>query len=252
MYSNVFTVNFSGAVWSIVVFRSNSERVTGPWSIDREIQAPVGLLTVSTPPTFTPIVVNLRLSHTLPDFQELERRLEEGTTLWKKEKGKPALTYLLFRMDIPRSPRGRKGGAMVCIAGSTWASCRGEGALVLSAGKLWKEVPLKFLFVCFPPPVQFTRSVSSSAVKPPAIMARRIAEAQTPRTRAAFRDQHLPLRGGSVAFSWRLALICSALSCGYCGAETEFSILEEAQVLAEQMKKLSSQELGVFTMQVIK
>ena len=44
--------------------------------------------------------------------------------------------------------------------------------------------------------------------------------------------------------------MCSALSCGYCGAETEFSILEEAQVLADQMKKLSSQELGVFTMQV--
>lgn len=44
--------------------------------------------------------------------------------------------------------------------------------------------------------------------------------------------------------------MCAALSCGYCGAETEFSILEEAQVLADQMKKLSSQELGVFTMQV--
>lgn len=42
----------------------------------------------------------------------------------------------------------------------------------------------------------------------------------------------------------------SVLSCGYCGAESEFSILDEAQVLADQMKKLSSQELGVFTMQV--
>lgn len=40
-------------------------------------------------------------------------------------------------------------------------------------------------------------------------------------------------------------------SWGYGRAETEFSILEEAQVLAEQMKKLSSQELGVFTMQRI-
>lgn len=68
----------------------------------------------------------------------------------------------------------------------------------------------------------------------------------TPDTRAAFRDS--PLR--FVAFSWSFVLICSALSCGYCGAETEFSILEEAQVLSEQMKKLSSQELGVFTMQV--
>lgn len=55
-----------------------------------------------------------------------------------------------------------------------------------------------------------------------------------------------------MAFSGSFVLICLALSSGYCGAETEFSILEEAQVLAEQMKKLSSQELGVFTMQVIK
>ncbi|KAM4575122.1 VWFA and cache domain-containing protein 1 [Fundulus diaphanus] len=84
-------------------------------------------------------------------------------------------------------------------------------------------------------------------------MARRTAEARTPRTRAAFRDKHLPVGGGggAAALWWRLALICSALSRGYCGAETEFSILEEAQVLAEQMKKLSSQELGVFTMQRI-
>ncbi|KAG9277320.1 VWFA and cache domain-containing protein 1 [Astyanax mexicanus] len=44
-----------------------------------------------------------------------------------------------------------------------------------------------------------------------------------------------------------LALLCS----GLCGGESEFSILEEAQVLAVQMKKLSSQELGVFTMQRI-
>ncbi|XP_042273263.1 VWFA and cache domain-containing protein 1 [Thunnus thynnus] len=69
----------------------------------------------------------------------------------------------------------------------------------------------------------------------------------TPDTRAAFRDSLLRF----VAFSWSFVLICSALSCGYCGAETEFSILEEAQVLSEQMKKLSSQELGVFTMQRI-
>lgn len=73
-----------------------------------------------------------------------------------------------------------------------------------------------------------------------------------PNARAAFRDKHLGLHGGFVAFSRSLVLICLALSGGYCGAETEFSILEEAQVLAEQMKKLSSQELGVFTMQVKK
>lgn len=53
-----------------------------------------------------------------------------------------------------------------------------------------------------------------------------------------------------LAFSWSFVLICLVLLCGYCGAE-EFSILDEAQVLAEQMKKLSTQELGVFTMQRI-
>lgn len=86
-------------------------------------------------------------------------------------------------------------------------------------------------------------------------MARRSAEKPLflrPNARAAFRDKHIGSRGGFMAFSRSFVLICLALSSGYCGAETEFSILEEAQVLAEQMKKLSSQELGVFTMQVIK
>lgn len=68
--------------------------------------------------------------------------------------------------------------------------------------------------------------------------------------RAAYRDKQARPRGGSLAFSWSFVLILSAVCCGYCGADTEFSILEEAQVLADQMKKLSSQELGVFTMQV--
>lgn len=84
-------------------------------------------------------------------------------------------------------------------------------------------------------------------------MARRAGEKPlvlTPDTRAAFREKHRLFHGSFLAFSWSFVLILSALSCGYCGAETEFSILEEAQVLAEQMKKLSSQELGVFTMQV--
>ncbi|KAM6962725.1 VWFA and cache domain-containing protein 1 [Aplochiton taeniatus] len=53
-----------------------------------------------------------------------------------------------------------------------------------------------------------------------------------------------------MACSWSVFAIYAILCCGYCGAE-EFSILEEAQVLAVQMKKLSSQELGVFTMQRI-
>lgn len=76
-------------------------------------------------------------------------------------------------------------------------------------------------------------------------MARRTGD-RAPTPSAAFRDKALRLRGG-------LVLICLALSArGFCGADTEFSILEEAQVLAEQMKKLSSQELGVFTMQVKK
>lgn len=84
-------------------------------------------------------------------------------------------------------------------------------------------------------------------------MARRTGEKPlllTPSRRAAFRVKLTRFHRGLLAFSWSFVLLCSALSCGYCGAESEFSILEEAQVLADQMKKLSSQELGVFTMQV--
>lgn len=73
----------------------------------------------------------------------------------------------------------------------------------------------------------------------------------TPSERGAFRDKLRGSRGGLLALSWAFVLVFSVLSCGYCDAESEFSILEEAQVLAEQMKKLSSQELGVFTMQRI-
>ncbi|XP_018609330.1 VWFA and cache domain-containing protein 1 [Scleropages formosus] len=51
--------------------------------------------------------------------------------------------------------------------------------------------------------------------------------------------------------AWSLVLACLATCCARCGAESDFSILEEAQVLAVQMKKLSAQELGVFTMQRI-
>ncbi|XP_024134562.1 VWFA and cache domain-containing protein 1 [Oryzias melastigma] len=69
-------------------------------------------------------------------------------------------------------------------------------------------------------------------------------------SRAAFRDKHLRRGRGSLAVRSLLSL-CLVLSCGYCGADSEFSILEEAQVLADQMKKLSSHELGVFTMQRI-
>lgn len=86
-----------------------------------------------------------------------------------------------------------------------------------------------------------------------AIMARRTAvkpPCWTPSGRGASRDKLRGSGGGSLALPWAFALACLALSCGYCDAESEFSILEEAQVLAEQMKKLSSQELGVFTMQV--
>lgn len=84
-------------------------------------------------------------------------------------------------------------------------------------------------------------------------MARRTGENPpllTVNRRAAFPAEHTRFHGGWWAFSWSFVLYFSALSCGYCGADTEFSILEEAQVLADQMKKLSSQELGVFTMQV--
>lgn len=50
--------------------------------------------------------------------------------------------------------------------------------------------------------------------------------------------------------TWSFVVVLSLLCCGFCGAETEFSIMDEAQVLAVQIKKLSTQELGVFTMQV--
>lgn len=84
-------------------------------------------------------------------------------------------------------------------------------------------------------------------------MARRTGGRAVPPTaerRAAPREKDARSHGGSSAVSWSVVLILSALCCGYCGADSEFSILEEAQVLADQMKKLSSQELGVFTMQV--
>lgn len=50
---------------------------------------------------------------------------------------------------------------------------------------------------------------------------------------------------------WSLVALLLVVCGGLCGADSEFSILEEAQVLAVQMKKLSTQELGVLTMQVI-
>ncbi|KAF1553883.1 VWFA and cache domain-containing protein 1, partial [Eudyptula albosignata] len=48
-----------------------------------------------------------------------------------------------------------------------------------------------------------------------------------------------------------LGLLCLALLCGLGAAEAEFSILDEAQVLATQMRKLATEELGVVTMQRI-
>ena len=65
---------------------------------------------VSTPPTFTPIVVNLRLTHTLPDFQELERLTEDGTAarfFSEKEKLlRVAHGSTLFSRGISRSCDG--------------------------------------------------------------------------------------------------------------------------------------------------
>ncbi|KAJ3600081.1 hypothetical protein NHX12_034033, partial [Muraenolepis orangiensis] len=63
----------------------------------------------------------------------------------------------------------------------------------------------------------------------------------------ARRDSGSGLRSAAVV-AVVVAVLCGA---GCCRAETDFSILEEAQVLADQMKRLSSQELGVFTMQRI-
>ncbi|XP_059416238.1 VWFA and cache domain-containing protein 1-like isoform X2 [Carassius carassius] len=50
---------------------------------------------------------------------------------------------------------------------------------------------------------------------------------------------------------WSLVALLLVVCGGFCGADSEFSILEEAQILAVQMKKLSTQELGVLTMQRI-
>uniref|UniRef100_A0A3B4AXJ2 Uncharacterized protein n=1 Tax=Periophthalmus magnuspinnatus TaxID=409849 RepID=A0A3B4AXJ2_9GOBI len=74
--------------------------------------------------------------------------------------------------------------------------------------------------------------------------------ALAPHLRTPLRNKRAGIYRRAVAFSCRFVLVCSALSFGFCGAE-EFNILEEAQVLADQMKKLSTQELGVFTMQRI-
>lgn len=41
-----------------------------------------------------------------------------------------------------------------------------------------------------------------------------------------------------------LGLVCLALLCGLGAAEAEFAILEEAQVVAAQMRKLAAEELG--------
>uniref|UniRef100_H0ZI67 VWFA domain-containing protein n=1 Tax=Taeniopygia guttata TaxID=59729 RepID=H0ZI67_TAEGU len=48
-----------------------------------------------------------------------------------------------------------------------------------------------------------------------------------------------------------LGLLCLALLCALGAAEAEFSILDEAQVLASQMRKLATEELRVVTMQRI-
>lgn len=85
-------------------------------------------------------------------------------------------------------------------------------------------------------------------------MARRVGKGFVILTRIPYTDwnKHSRLHWYNfMAVSWSFVAFWGLLCCGFCGAETEFSILEEAQVLAVQMKKLSSQELGVFTMQVI-
>lgn len=57
----------------VLLFPAGREGLVEARSIDLEIQAPVGLWAFhSTPPTFTPIVATLRLTHT-PDLYELER-----------------------------------------------------------------------------------------------------------------------------------------------------------------------------------
>ena len=88
----------------------------------------------------------------------------------------------------------------------------------------------------------------------PAIMARRARKGSvilSRNTPSLWNRSALLHWDNSEVVTWSFVVVLSLLCCGFCGAETEFSIMDEAQVLAVQIKKLSTQELGVFTMQVI-
>lgn len=227
-------------------FPAAVESITKPWSTPSEIQAPAGLPCFHAS-HFHPIVVILRLTQTLPDFQELERLIEDGaptTFLRKKKQTVSSFTHgcVFFSWGIS----GRCDGLRCRTLWRVVSQRRGARS---PPCKVVKVVSLEVFFCCCR---HYYRLRVAPACRLAAIMARRTGErsaALTPTPRATFRDKHLQFHRGLLAFSWSFVLI-SALSCGFCDAETEFSILEEAQVLADQMKKLSSQELGVFTMQV--
>ncbi|KAG5275444.1 hypothetical protein AALO_G00120370 [Alosa alosa] len=88
----------------------------------------------------------------------------------------------------------------------------------------------------------------------PAIMARRVRKGSVILSRIvpSLWNRSTLLHGDKTeVVTWSFVVVLSLLCCGFCGAETEFSIMDEAQVLAVQIKKLSTQELGVFTMQRI-
>lgn len=83
-------------------------------------------------------------------------------------------------------------------------------------------------------------------------MAREPEEEETAEVAAlARRCPGSPGRPGAGALRTSLSLFC-LVACWLLGAaaDADFSILDEAQVLASQMRRLAAEELGVVTMQV--
>lgn len=204
---------------------------------------------ISPPPTFTPIVEE----PTAPTHTHLARLpgVRAAGSTSPQNFHKSHLSHF-----SAHGSHFLSGGFSRGRCRKWWSLAPGRtGSRTLSC-EVVKVVSLEvFLFLggSSPGAFQTTQEPRTDTHSRRAIMARRRAgepPCWTPSGRGAFRDQLRGSRRGLLTLSWALALACSVLSCGYCDAESEFSILEEAQVLAEQMMKLSSQELGVFTMQV--
>lgn len=209
----------------------------------------------SPPPTFTPIVEDLRLAHTHTYFARLPGVGAARTAHLQNfyQKSHPNHFSAHGSTFFSGAFSGSRG---VARCRKWWCFAPGRVGSRTLPCKVVKVVFLEVFFLCVSSPCAFHRSFRRHQTRGhtyTAIMARRTAgkpPCWTPSERGAFRDKLRGSRGGLLALSWAFVLVFSVLSCGYCDAESEFSILEEAQVLAEQMKKLSSQELGVFTMQV--